>query len=119
VSAPSLLTKGVERLKARAFAANGMQALNELTGTFIHERAAPASRALEAHGLDYETASVVVDLAMALLASGLTPERALRLGTSKEALTLFETRSREWQTFLKWRAEQAAGNIVKFRRPER
>jgi hypothetical protein len=109
------LDEGVGRLKARDFAADGMQELNDFTGTFVFERAAPVTRALVDRGLDWETANAVVDLAMALVASKLTPERALRLGTSEEAFSLFETRSREWRTALRWRAERACGNVVRFK----
>lgn len=109
------LTEGVGRLKARAFAADGMEELNSFTGTFVFECAAPASRALVAQGLDWDAANAIVDLALALLASRLTAEEALRLGTSEEALTLFETRSSEWKTQLKWRAEAACENVVRFR----
>lgn len=112
------LVEGVEWLDAR-FAPDGMEQLNLYTGTFLFEMAAPASRALEARGLDGETASAVMDLALALRASEMTPDEAFRLGTSEDALSLFESRSSEWQTRLRWRAEQAAGNIVKFRRPKR
>ena len=52
---------------------------------------------------------------LGFLASRLTPEQALRLGTSEEALTLFETGSREWQARLRWRAEEACGNVVRSR----
>lgn len=110
------LVEGVGRLNARDFAADGMQALDSLMGTFLFERAEPVTRTLVDQGLDYETASVVVSLAMALVASKLNAAQVFRLGTSKGALYLFETRSREWQTVLRRRAENACGNVVRFRR---
>jgi len=108
------LAEGLGRLNAR-FAADGMEQLNLYTGTFLFEMAAPASRALEARGLGGETASAVMDLALAFLASQLTPEKAFRLGTSRKALSLFEIGSREWQIRLRWRAENGCENIVPFR----
>lgn len=109
------LAEGVERLNAREFAADGMEKLIDLTGTYAFERAVPVTRALVDQGLDWATAGAVVDLAMALIASRLTPERVLRLGTSEKALVLFETKSSEWKTVRKWRAEQACGNVVRFK----
>jgi hypothetical protein len=109
------LVEGVERLSARLLAADEVQVLNSFTGTFVFECAAPASRALEARGLGGETASAVMDLALAFLASQLTPEKAFRLGTSRKALSHFEIGSREWKIRLRWRAEQACGNVVRFR----
>jgi hypothetical protein len=97
------IRKGMKRLESSALMKTDDAAwAQDLTCNFKLNVGLPISE-LEAYGLNRGTACVIQDLAVALITKRLTKEETFRLGTSPEAMQLFEAECDEWNDPRGWR----------------
>jgi hypothetical protein len=75
----------------------------DLTCNFKLNVGPPPSEIAKAYGSADATAAVIRDLAVALFTKRLTANEAFRLGTSPEAMQLFEAECDEWNDPRGWR----------------
>jgi hypothetical protein len=90
------IREGIARLTSSALIKARPDSAGDLTGTFKVNVGVPILELRDAYGIDSETACVIFDLAVALVTSRLSRSEIFTLGTSEEAMRLFEAECEEW-----------------------
>jgi hypothetical protein len=101
---------GLERLRSSALIkVRDAEWAADLTCNFKLNVGLPISELTGPYGIEKGTACVIQDLAVALVTKRLMKEETFRLGTSPEAMQLFEAECDEWNDPRGWRfAKNAA-----------